>query len=130
MSRSLLVRLVIIVFAITSSGTLLWQEIYQYNHRTPQAVRIRDLDWNGLRAIIPNGETLGFVTDKTNPAMVDEALYAANYSFAPLIVENTVNRRVLLGDFRNNSSVPIALRQYRLRVVQDFGNGFLLLEAQ
>jgi hypothetical protein len=130
MSRSLLVRLSIIIFAIVSSGTLLWQEIYRYNHRTLQVVGIRDFDWKSLRAVIPNGETLGFITDKTNSEKVDESLYAANYTLAPLIVENTVNRRLLLGDFRNSSSIATALRRYGLRVAQDFGGGFLLLEHQ
>jgi hypothetical protein len=130
MSRSQLVRLVIIEFAIISSTNLLWQEIHRYNHRTPQAVGISDLAWKDLQAAIPKGETLGFITDKTNPGMIEEALYTANYSLAPLIVENTLDRRVLLGDFRNSSSVAIALRQYRLSVMQDLGNGFLLLEPK
>lgn len=128
MSRGLLVRLVITVFSIASSATLLRQEISRYGHHIRASAGIPNLDWKDLRREIPDDETLGFITDRTQSESIDRALYAASYNLAPIVVEKTVNRRVLLGDFRDSSNVSTMLRRYRLRVVRDFGEGFVLLE--
>jgi hypothetical protein len=130
MSKLLLSRLVISIFAIASSGTLLVHEVHQYVHQTPRVVGIPGFNPADLRRVIPNGEPLGFITDQTTPERIGIELHAANYSLAPFIVENTVSRRLLLGCFRDKSTSEIALRRYGLTVVRDFGNGFLLLARQ
>jgi hypothetical protein len=71
---------------------------------------------------------LGFLSDKTDPRELDEALFTANYSVAPYIVENTTDRHLLLADFADSSHIEAVLQRYRLRVSEDFGNGFFLLE--
>ena len=130
MSKFLLSRLVVITFVIASSGTLLMHEIHQDVYQTPRAVGVPGFNPADLRRVIPNGEPLGFITDQTNPELMGIALHAANYSLAPFIVENTVSRRFVLGSFRGKAPSAIALRQYGLTVVRDFGNGFLLLARQ
>ena len=130
MRGSLLVPLGMIVIAAASTAGLLRDEAIRYAHRTPSIVGVPDLGLTTLRRIIPQGETLGFITDRNQPEAVAHRLYGLNYSLAPLIVENTANRRFVLGDFRDQSSIPFALEQHRLRVVVAAGNGILLLEAR
>src|SRR5690242_8671714 len=107
MSKLLLSRLAIVIFAIASSATLLMQEVHQYVHQTPRVVGLVGFNPADLRNVIPNGESLGFITDQTNPELMGVALHAANYSLAPFIVENTVSRHFLLGSFHDKSSSAI-----------------------
>jgi hypothetical protein len=130
MSKLLLSRVVIIIFSVASSWTLLVHEIHQYVHQTPRVVGIPGFNPADLRSVIPKGEPLGFITDQATPELIGVALHAANYSLAPFIVENTISRRFLLGCFRDKSTSEIALKRYGLIVVRDFGNGFLLLARQ
>ena len=124
-----LIPAAMIALATVSSATLLWDEIFRYVHRTPHLVGIPDTAVKNLRSIVPKGETLGFVSDRSGPDF-GTRLFGMTYSLAPLIVENTANRRLVIGDFRSQSSIPIALNRYRVHIVKNLGNGFLLLAAQ
>jgi hypothetical protein len=126
----LLAPILMIAFATASSVALLRDASLRYVHRTPQVVGALDVDLASLRQIVPRGETLGFITDRNDVEAVDERLYGLSYSLAPLIVENTANRRFVIGDFRRKANIPIALTQYRLRVVETLGNGFLFCAPQ
>jgi hypothetical protein len=130
MRGSQLVLVVMVAFAIASSATLLSDEIFRYVHRTPNIVGIPDTAVMVLRGIVPKGETLGFISDGSDPGAVGRRLYGATYSLVPLVIDSTANRRFVIGDFRTKASIPTALSQHRLYVVKDLGNGFLLLAAQ
>jgi hypothetical protein len=130
MRGSLLTPLLMIAFAAASSVTLLRDASVRYVNRNPQIVGVLDAGLTSLRRIVPHGETLGFVTDRNGLEAIDKRLYGLTYSLAPLVVEKTAYRRFVIGDFRRKSSIPIALGQYRLLVVEDLGNGFLLCAAQ
>jgi len=124
-----LVPVAMIAFATVSSGTLLWDEIFRYVRRTPFVVGVPDAVIMSLRSIVSKTETLGFISDRIGPEF-GSRLFGTTYSLAPLIVENTPNRRFVIGDFRSKASIPVALSQHRLYIVEDLGNGFLLLAAQ
>jgi hypothetical protein len=130
MRRSLLAPVLMIAFAAASSVTLLRDASVRYVNRSPQIVGVPDAGLTSLRRIVPHGETLGFVTDRSDVEAADKRLYGLSYSLAPLVVQKTTSRRFVIGDFRSESSIPIALKQYRLHVVEDLGNGFLLCTAQ
>jgi hypothetical protein len=128
--RGSLALLAMIAFATASSVTLLSDEIFRYVHRTPNIVGIPDTAVMGLRSIVPKGETLGFISDGSDPGAVGRRLYGATYSLVPLVIDSGANRRFIIGDFRTKASISIALSQHRLRIVKDLGNGFLLLAAR
>jgi len=130
MRGSLLAPILMIAFAAGSSVTLLRDASVRYANRTPQVVGVLDAGLTRLRRVVSRGETLGFVTDRSDVEAADKRLYGLTYSLAPLVVEKTASRRFVIGDFRSKSSIPIALKQYRLHVVEDLGNGFLLCAAQ
>ena len=121
---------IIVAFAAASAAMFLRDTIVSYVHRTPFVIGVPAAAAVGLRVLIPKGETLGFISDGNDLNAIDRSLYGITYSLAPLIVEHTANRRFVVGDFRSKSSIPKALTQYRLRIVEDLGNGFLLLAAQ
>jgi hypothetical protein len=125
-----LIPLAMIAFAIVSSVTLLSDEIFRYVHRTPNIVGIPDTATMSLRSIVPKDETLGFISDGSDPGAVGRRLYGATYSLIPLVIDNTTNHRFVIGDFRNKASIPLALSRHRLYIVKNLGNGFLLLAAQ
>ena len=126
----MLIPVAMIAFATASSVGLLRDEAFGYVHRTSYIVGVPDAAVMSLRSIVPKGETLGFISDGNDPGAVGRRLYGATYSLVPLIVEKTANRRFVIGDFRNKASISIALNQYRLRFVEDLGNGFFLLASQ
>jgi hypothetical protein len=130
MRASMLVPIIMIAFAAVSSVTLLWDEIFRYVHRTPHILGIPAIAVVSLRSIVPKGETLGFISDGGDPGVVARRLYGATYSLAPLVIDHNTSRRFIIGDFRSKASIAIALSQYRLYVVEDLGNGLLLLAAQ
>lgn len=130
MRRSVLVPLVMMAFATASTTRFLSGTIERYRHRSPNTVGVPDAAISRLRSTVPEGEALGFISDGTDPEIVGKRLYGVTYSLAPLLVENTANRRFVIGDFRSISNIPISLGQHRLRVVQDLGNGLFLLAAQ
>jgi hypothetical protein len=130
MRGSVLIPVAMIAFATVSSVALLRDEIIGYVHRTPNVIGIPDSAVMSLRSIVPKGETFGFLSDRNNPEVVDKRLYSATYSLAPSIVERTANRRFIIGDFRSKSNIPMVLERHQLHIVEDLGNGFLLLSAQ
>jgi len=130
MRASLLVLLLMVAFAITSTVTSLSNTVVRYVHRTAYTVGVPDTGLQSVRCLIPKGEALGFVTDEDDSEAASRRLYGLTYSLAPLIVENTATHRFVIGDFRKPSSISPALTRYRLRVVQDLGNGFQLLAPQ
>lgn len=130
MRASVLLAVVMIAFATASSVALLKDEVFRYVHRVPHILGVSDAAVASVRKIVPQGDTLGFISDGNSPGSAARRLYAVTYSLAPLIVEATASRRFIIGAFRDKASIPIALSQHRLRVVEDLGNGFWLLAAQ
>jgi hypothetical protein len=129
MRRSTLVSIVTIGFAVASAATALSDVIFRYIHRTPHIIGVPDAGARSLRRLVPRGETLGFITDANDREASDRRLHGVAYSLAPLIVERTADRPFVIGDFRSQANISIALSGHRLRVVGGLGNGFILFAA-
>ena len=130
MRASLLIPFAMIAFALASAATSLSDSILSYAHRQPYITGVPDTASLRVLGVVPQGEPLGFITDVEGRDAGDRRLYVSTYGLAPLILENTANRRFVIGDFRHRSNMAAALRQHRLGIVEDLGNGFLLLAAR
>jgi hypothetical protein len=129
MRAPVLVSLAMIMVAAVSAATLIEEATLGYLHRIPYIAGVPDASVTSLRRIVPRGESLGFITDGSDRQAIDKRLYGLTYSLAPFIVENTPDRRFVIGDFQNRSDISVKLGRYRLSLVEDLGNGFLLLKA-
>lgn len=130
MRTALPIPLSMIAFAIAAATMSLHDELSRYVQAAPYILGVPDSGSVRVRSIVPKGEPLGFITDVEGRDEGDRRLYAATYSLAPLVLEKTTSRRFVIADFRHRSSIAPALRQHRLVVVEDLGNGFLLLAAR
>jgi hypothetical protein len=130
MRASALVSLAVIIVAAVSTATSIEDAIRRYLRRIPYIIGAPDSGVTSLSRIVPKGETLGFITDRSDGERIDKRLYGLTYSIAPLLVESAPNnRRFIVGDFENRSDTAINLTRNRLGFVEDLGNGFLLLKA-
>lgn len=130
MRAPVLVPLAMIVVAAVSAATLIEEATLRYVHWMPNIVGVPNASVATLSGIVPKGETLGFISAGSDPGTIDKRRYGLAYSLAPFLVENTPNRRFVIGDFQNSSDIPVNLGRYRLNFIADLGNGFLLLKAQ
>ena len=127
MRRTVFVLLVIESAAVSSAATLLMSVLSERAHAVPDVVGAPNADRKRLQEMVRKGETLGFITGGEDPEAVNSRLYGLNWSLAPLIVERTANRRFVIEDVRATSNPPAVGSQLRLHVLEDLGNGFVLL---
>jgi len=129
MRAAALIPLVMVVFAITSAAVSLGDAISRYINRAPYVLGVPNVGREPLRGMVPKGERLGFLSDRSDPGVTGRRMYAAIYTLAPFMVDNTPYRRFVVGDFQNVSASQPRLSRYGLRLVADLGNGFWLLAA-
>jgi len=98
-----------IAFEIASSVILLTDASVRYVSRSPQIVGALDADRRVCGGLFPRGETLGFVTDRGDVEAADKRLYGITYILAPLVVENTANRRFVLSETFDAKRVYLSL---------------------
>jgi hypothetical protein len=115
----------IFLFAcLLSSARLIWDAPLSALH-SPDAVSIRsDQRFAALKQLLPAHGVVGYFGDSVDAAA---DYYLAQYALAPLVVEHSINRLLIVGNFP--SSQP-DFAEHRLRIIRDFGNGVLLLAPQ
>lgn len=76
-----------------------------------------------LKAALPVHGAVGYVGEAGAPVDVLSDYYLTQYALAPLVVENSTNHPLVIGNFPRSqpSQVP-----ENLKLIQDFGNGVLL----
>jgi hypothetical protein len=84
-----------------------------------------------LKDIIPPGAVAGYVADMPNKDVVSDAralarYFVAQYALAPVIVENTIDRSIVIGDFYGDPSVLNKDAISELMPLMDFGDGVFL----
>lgn len=82
-----------------------------------------DRRFAGLKAALPSHGTVGYVGEAGAPIDVLGNYYLTQYALAPLIVENSPNHSLIVGNFPK--SMPSQLPG-NLILVRDFGNGVFL----
>jgi len=127
--RASLIPLAMIFFAIASAAMSLGDALSRYAHLTPYTLGVPDAGNERLRRTVRKGERLGFLSDRSDSEAAGRRMYAAVYSLAPFLVDNTPNRPFVIGDFQNESGIALTLSRHGLRLVADLGNGFWLLAA-
>jgi len=129
MKSSLLIPFAMIAFALASAAMSLRDELSRYAQRVPYILGVPEAGSEHLRSTVPTGERLGFFSDRSDSEVAGRRMYAAIYSLAPFTVDNTPNRRFVIGDFQDESEIPLSLSREGLHLVADLGNGFWLLAS-
>ena len=74
-----------------------------------------------VKAALPQQGIVGYTGDSNSPA----DYYLVQYALAPLVVDNSVNHPLVVGNF-SGPQPPQSLPSARLQLLKDFGNGVLL----
>ena len=82
-----------------------------------------DQRFAALKVALPSRGVVGYIGESSALARGD--YYLAEYALAPLVVDDSTNHRIVIGNFPSLGSVPFAAKN--LQLVKDFGNGVLLL---
>jgi hypothetical protein len=84
-----------------------------------------------LRRVLPRRGSVGYLADREaddirfDPSAVD--YYLTQYALAPVVVLYSQQPELVVGNFRDPSSLPDVVRRKGLVVRKDFGDGVLLL---
>lgn len=85
-----------------------------------EVARRSDLRFAEIKAALPARGVVGYVGA---PEDSIDSYYLAQYALAPLVVEHSANRPLIVGNFHSSSpQLPL-----NLEVLRDFGQGVLLL---
>jgi hypothetical protein len=96
------------------------------------AVVARDRRFAELRKALPQRGTIGYVTDgplarPLGDGKVDSVFWIARYCLAPLIVVNSTEPEIIVGDFSTLESGAQVIAGQHLVVIRRFENGVCLL---
>ncbi len=85
-----------------------------------------DQRFAAVKALLPERGVIGYVAEPGAAALGD--YYLAQYALAPLVVDHSTNHALVVGNFPSSSGgAPAASPSNNLELVQDFGDGVLLL---
>jgi len=90
--------------------------------RTDDIVKRSEQRFAALKAALPQQGVLGYIGSSSSP----DDYYLAQYALAPLVIENSPNHGMVVGNFATS---PVTLPG-DLQLVKDFGNGVLLFARQ
>ena len=84
---------------------------------------------------LPRSGIVGYLSDPRDGAEVADDLYArryvtAQYNLAPLIVVDSAEPQLILGNFFSPSGMEKAMAQHKCSVLHDFRNGVFILRKE
>jgi len=85
-----------------------------------------DERFSALKTVLPQRGVVGYVGEAGTPALGD--YYLAQYALAPLVVENSPNHPLVVGNFPGLASGNGS--EQKLQLVRDFGDGVKLYANQ
>lgn len=89
----------------------------------------------GLRETLPRRGAVGYLTDVASGEVMAKAkamksYYLTQYAVAPVVVVNSAEEDLLIGNFHTQRAYRRAISDPKLRVVKDLGNGVVLLRRE
>lgn len=126
--RMSVVFLVFILCCLLSTARIVW-DAPRLNRPPDSAQRVArrsDQRFAALKASLPERGVIGYVGDPGAAALGD--YYLTQYALAPLMIDHSTNHALVVGNFPSSpAGSPAASPSDNLRLVQDFGDGVLLL---
>jgi hypothetical protein len=88
-----------------------------------------------VRKVLPRFGVIGYVSDQPNDREVTQALYdrrhhSAAYHLAPLIIVDSLEPDIILGNFFTRQAMEKAVAEHKLVVIRDFENGVFILRKE
>ena len=88
-----------------------------------------------VRSVLPRFGVIGYLSDPTNDRGVTQGLYdrrhhSAEYDLAPLIIVDSLEPDIILGNFFTHQAMEQAMAEHKLVVLHDCHNGVFLLRKE
>jgi hypothetical protein len=125
LARNRFAVIALVALAIASSFSLLL-DVVQARSQTMEETGVPFFEgrFAELRKALPNRGTVGFLTDLPSSDISSQAeYYLMQYELAPLIVKNTTDEKLVIGDVHNAKTTPAQFAPKGLVLEKDFGKG-------
>ena len=120
--------LVFILCCLLSTARIVW-DAPRLNRPPDSAQRVArrsDQRFAALKASLPERGVIGYVGEPGAAALGD--YYLTQYALAPLVVDHSLNHALVVGNFPSSpGGASASSLSGNLQLVQDFGDGILLL---
>jgi len=86
-----------------------------------------------LRKRLSADEVVGYIADDFDNVDRDKAwreFATTQYSLAPVILDRTTAHKLVVGNFKDPSSIPTVAARNNLLLIEDFGSGVVLFEKK
>jgi hypothetical protein len=88
--------------------------------------------FEGVGKFLPRSGVIGYLSDPPNSQKMTQGLYedcyhSAAYCMAPLVVADSVEPKIILGNFFSHETMKEKVSEHRLVVLHDFNNGVFIL---
>ena len=108
-----------------------FETAYQKQNRDPYQIAAQSVRLEGARASLPDGATIGYLTDLEPGSVAASAMFnAAQYVLAPRILKKDREEPQVLGNFSRPADLAAIGRQHGLRIERDFQNGVVLFRKE
>lgn len=123
LSRNLHVALVIFIGCCVLSVVQIVRNAPRPWRLQPDDIARRsDQRFAAVKRVLPSSGVIGYVGEPGESSLPD--YYLAQYALAPLVVDRSIEHKVVVGNFPSLHIPPL---MPGLREIQDFGNGVVLL---
>jgi len=120
--RLTIAPLIFVVCCLLSSGRIFW-DARTPRHAMESSIDVEqrsDMRFAAIKKALPQRGVIGYIGKPG--ALTRGDYYLAEYALAPLVVDDSINHSVILGNFPD---APLSAPS-TLQLVKDFGNGVAL----
>ena len=116
-------------FALLASAALLKEGVSSFFSAQPDLVTMYEQRYLELQRVLPARGTVGYITDlPPEDTRARTESYLLQYAIAPLILENSSEQPLVIGNFHTSAGYAEATKNKKLVLVRDFGNGVMLFQ--
>ena len=117
--------LLFVLCCLLSSAHMLFQAPNPKRVATDDIARRSDQRFAALKPHLPASGVIGYIGESGDSAVPD--YYLAQYALAPLVVDQSPNHAIVIGNFPSLAPAEIPPS---LRILENFGDGVLLLAGK
>jgi hypothetical protein len=124
-AKAIAAILVLVVCCLLSTARIVFEAPRPRHISSDDISKRSDQRFAALKARLPASGVIGYIGETGDSATPD--YYLTQYALAPLVVDPSPQHSLVVGNFP--SSPPFTIPQ-NLRLVEDFGQGVMLLAAK
>lgn len=132
MTLSQKIAVIVVVAQFVFTNLILFSKAAEFHRKqpAPDSITIYEKRFTELERILPAHGVVGYVTELPSDIILSDAdasaeYYIAQYSLAPLILDNTKDHPFVIGNFHGPHKI-----EADLVLMRDLGNGIMLFRRK